>query len=102
MNDHGDPARAPAPLPATVGRVRLGARRLTTAEILYHMPDHPSLLQTFIWQTSDEAPRFPRIAQFLDHWRREVEAVIHSVRIAHADGPWAGRWRAPDFWGELR
>jgi hypothetical protein len=25
--------------------------RLTTAEIIYHMPDHPDLLQTFIWQT---------------------------------------------------
>ena len=22
--------------------------RLTTAEILYHMPDHPKLLQTFV------------------------------------------------------
>ena len=23
--------------------------RLTTAEILYHMPDHPELLQTYVW-----------------------------------------------------
>lgn len=23
--------------------------RLTTAEILYHLPDHPKLLQGYIW-----------------------------------------------------
>ena len=25
-------------------------RRLTTAEILYHLPDHPELLQIYLWQ----------------------------------------------------
>ena len=33
--------------------------RLTTAEILYHMPDHPKLLQTFVWQELDLAPKYP-------------------------------------------
>ena len=33
--------------------------RLTTAEILYHLPDHPGMLQTYIWQDLDIAPRFP-------------------------------------------
>ena len=28
---------------------------LTTARILYHLPDHPHLLQTFIWQEYDLA-----------------------------------------------
>jgi len=32
---------------------------LTTAHILYRMPDHPSLLQSYIWQEYDLAPRFP-------------------------------------------
>lgn len=63
---------------------RLAGADLLTAEILYRMPDHPGLLQTFTWQTLDEAPRFPRLAQFLDHWRREIEAVIHTIRIAHS------------------
>lgn len=63
---------------------RLKGASLLTAEILYRMPDHPSLLQSFTWQTLDSAPRFPRLAQFLDHWRREIEAMIHSIRIAHA------------------
>jgi len=56
--------------------------RLTTAELLYHMPDHPGVLQSFIWQKHDLAPRFPELVKFLDFWRREIEAPLHSVRVA--------------------
>jgi uncharacterized protein Usg len=61
---------------------QLRGKRLTTAEVLYYMPDHPSLLQLFWWQTLDEAPDFPRIQKFLSFWRREIDAVIHSVQIS--------------------
>ena len=40
--------------------------RLTTAEILYHLPDHPNLLQSYIWQDLDIAPRYPVLHKFLD------------------------------------
>ena len=63
---------------------QLAGYRLTTAEILYHMPDHPGLLQTFVWQTLDLAPEYPRIQKFLDFWEREIEGRLHSVRIAGA------------------
>jgi uncharacterized protein Usg len=58
--------------------------RLTTAEILYHMPDHPGVLQTFIWQKVDLAPRFPELSRFLEFWQREIEGPLHSVRVASA------------------
>ena len=60
---------------------QLNGRRLTTAEVLYYMPAHPSLLQSFLWQTLDEAPDFPRVHRFLEFWRREIDAVIHSVSV---------------------
>lgn len=63
----------------------LAGWRLTTAEILYYMPDHPKLLQSFVWQTLDLAPRYPRLHDFLNFWRREIEAVIHSVKLASGD-----------------
>ena len=63
---------------------RLEGRRLTTAEVLYYMPDHPSLLQSFLWQTLDVAPEFPRVHRFLDFWRAEIDAVIHSVQVTAA------------------
>ncbi|GLK66680.1 usg protein [Hansschlegelia plantiphila] len=56
---------------------------LTTAEILYRMPDHPALLQTFLWQQYDKAPDYPVLRGFLDWWRREIEGMLHSVRVGH-------------------
>ncbi len=56
--------------------------RLTTAEIVYRLPDHPSLLQTFVWQKLDAAPKYPALQKFLDFWEREIEAKIHTVRVA--------------------
>lgn len=63
---------------------QLRGKRLTTAEVIYYMPDHPALLQLFTWQTLDLPPDFPRICAFLDYWRREIDAVIHSVTCSAA------------------
>ena len=60
---------------------RLSGEQMTTAEVLYYLPDHPSVLQRFLWQTLDLAPEFPRVHRFLDFWRREIDAVIHSVTL---------------------
>lgn len=56
---------------------------LTTANILYRLPDHPAVLQTFIWQDYDQAPRFPVLNRFLIFWEREIEGRLFSVEIAH-------------------
>lgn len=55
---------------------------MATAEILYHLPDHPGLLQTYVWQDYDLAPRYPVLSRFLDFWVRELEGPLHSVRLA--------------------
>jgi len=60
--------------------------RLTTAEIFYHLPDHPGILQTYIWQELDLAPKFPVLCKFLDFWHRELDGRVHSVRVAAAAG----------------
>ena len=69
---------------ASMSQLELALRgyRLTTAEILYHMPDHPELLQTFIWQELDMAPRFPVLNKFLRFWTVNIEGQLHSVRVA--------------------
>jgi uncharacterized protein Usg len=56
---------------------------LTTAEILYRLPDHPSLLQTFVWQEYDLHPRFPRLKGFLDFWTRNLEGKLYRITVAH-------------------
>lgn len=57
--------------------------RLTMAEILYHLPDHPALLQSYVWQELDIAPRFPVLGGFLEFWQRELDGKIHSVTVDH-------------------
>src|SRR4051794_3227009 len=64
--------------------LQLHSYRLTTAEILYHLPDHPSVLQSFIWQQLDLAPEFPELHRFLDYWMRNLDGKLHSVKVAHA------------------
>ncbi len=59
--------------------------RLTTAEILYHFPDHPALLQSYVWQELDLAPKFPTLKKFLTFWDRELDGKIHSVKVMHAE-----------------
>jgi uncharacterized protein Usg len=64
--------------------IQLGDYRLTTAEILYHLPDHPGLLQSYVWQDFDLAPAFPILHRFLDFWTRSLDGRLHSVQVASA------------------
>lgn len=77
-------------------RRQLAGYGLATIHIHYFMPDHPSLLQEFTLQHYDIAPRFPELKRFLDFWRSDIEAVLHSVRVAHAHLIGPSEWRAVD------
>ena len=50
---------------------------LTTAHILYRLPDFRSVLQTFLWQDYDLAPDFPQMTKFLDFWRANLDGDLH-------------------------
>jgi uncharacterized protein Usg len=68
---------------ATAFKRQLQGYGLTTANILYRLPDHPKFLQTYVWQDYDLAPLFPELRKFLDFWARELEGPLHSVTVAH-------------------
>ena len=63
---------------------QLNDYRITTAEILYWRPDHNHVLQSFVWQNLDLAPRFPNLTKFLDFWEKSLEGKLHRVRVANA------------------
>ncbi|WP_372641402.1 usg protein [Hyphomicrobium sp.] len=65
-------------------KAQLAGFSLTTAEILYRLPDHPSLLQSYIWQEYDSAPRFPKLKSFLDFWSAKLEGKLYRVTVAHS------------------
>jgi uncharacterized protein Usg len=57
---------------------------LTTANILYRRPDHPWLLQSYVWQNYDLCPDFPELQGFLEFWQKSLEGALHSVTVAHS------------------
>ena len=56
---------------------------LATAAILYRVPDHQAILQTYVWQDYDLAPHFPELRRFLDFWTQSIEGPLHTVTVAH-------------------
>ncbi|MGE4048903.1 MAG: usg protein [Acetobacteraceae bacterium] len=67
--------------------------RLTTARIYYHLPDHPALLQTYVWQEYDLAPQYPELHKFLDFWRTKIDGKLHSVQVGSTQIVKPAGWR---------
>lgn len=75
--------------------------RLTTAEIIYRLPDHPGVLQSFIWQDYDLPPEFPKLHHFLEFWSRSLDGKLHSVFVMNAAHLVTPDIRAADFLGMI-
>ena len=65
-------------------RRQLAGYGLTTAQIYYRRPDHPWLLQSYVWQNYDLCPKFPELKRFLAFWEEKLEGPLHSVMVAHS------------------
>ena len=86
-------------MPETVPRHAWDDYGLITAHILYGMPDCPSVLQTFVWQTYDMAPEFPELRRFLDFWQEKLDGPLFSVAYTHRRLIAPNEWRSVD--GEI-
>jgi uncharacterized protein Usg len=64
-------------------RKQLEGYGLTTAEILYRMPDHPAILQSYLWQEYDLFPDFPVLKKFLEFWTHTLEGPLFKVTVGH-------------------
>jgi uncharacterized protein Usg len=65
-------------------RKQVAGYGLTTAHIYYRRPDHPWLLQSYVWQNYDLCPKFPELQRFLEFWKSKLEGPLHSVMVAHS------------------
>ncbi|WP_432349893.1 usg protein (plasmid) [Shinella yambaruensis] len=79
---------------------QLNGYGLTTAHILYRIPDFESVLQTYVWQNYDLAPDFPEMHRFLDFWQSKLDGPLHSVRYTHRLLIGPNEWRRVD--GEFK
>ncbi|CCJ08035.1 usg protein [Methylocystis sp. SC2] len=66
-------------------RLQLQGYGLTTAHILYRLPDYPKIIQSYVWQEYDLHPEFPELRKFLDFWMRSLDGPLHSVTVAHSN-----------------
>lgn len=73
--------------------------RLTTAEIVYHLPDFPELLQSYIWQEYDLPPSFPQLIAFLTFWKKSLDGKLHSVYLDYIGDVKATIIKTPGFVG---
>jgi uncharacterized protein Usg len=80
--------------------MQLNGYGLTTAHILYHLPDFASVLQTYIWQDYDLAPDFPEMRRFLTFWEENLDGPLHSIRYTHKRLIGPNEWR--NVSGEIR
>jgi len=65
-------------------RRQLQGYGITTANILYRMPDHPAIIQSFIWQQYDRQPEFPELRKFLKFWTEKLDGAIYQVIVGHS------------------
>jgi uncharacterized protein Usg len=66
---------------------------LTTAQLYYGFPDHPEVLNTFIWQEYDLAPDYPILFKFIEFWQREIDGPLRGVEFTHRKMVAPGEWR---------
>ncbi len=83
---------------STEPRLYINDFRLTTAEILYRLPDYPLILQTFLWQDMDLPPEFPQLKQFLCFWERSLDGKLYEVRVVSSDIPPRESVRCGSVW----
>jgi uncharacterized protein Usg len=79
---------------------QLNGYGLTTAHILYRIPDFETVLQTYVWQDYDLAPDFPEMQKFLDYWQANLDGPLHSVWYTHQRLIGPNEWRRVD--GEFK
>ena len=67
---------------------------LTTAEILYRMPDYKLVIAPpFFWQEYDLFPDYPVLFNFIEFWQDTIDGPLHSVRFMHRRMISPGKWR---------
>ncbi len=69
--------------------------RPVVLQVIYYMPDYPSLLQEFTWGFDDRIPQLIRTHKFLNYWKSNIDAIIAEILISINNSP-KKDWRAVD------
>ena len=80
-------------MPQSETELMLAGYGLTTAEMIYRMPDYQNVLNSYVWQDYDLAPDYPKLFKFIEFWQQELDGPLHSVRFCHRKMIGDGEWR---------
>ncbi len=80
-------------MPPSETEMMLNGYGLTTAELIYHMPDYSHVLNSYVWQDYDLAPDHPKLFKFIEFWQDTLDGALHSVRFSHRKMLASGEWR---------
>ena len=62
-------------------------KKLITIDVFYYIPK-TLILNEFLWQLEDVVPEIPRVHQFLNYWKNNIDAKISEVLICHSKNEW--------------
>lgn len=71
-------------------------KELVLVGIIYYLPDHKSLINEFYCQFEDIVPEIPRVHEFLNYWKTNIEAPIKEVNVSLSH-----KTRYATFYGEI-
>ena len=57
-------------------------KELVLVGIIYYLPDYKSLLNEFYCQFDDIVPDIPRVHEFLNYWKNNIDAVIKKIEVS--------------------
>ena len=60
----------------------LRRKELILVGVIYYLPDYKSLLNEFYCQFDDIVPDIPRVHEFLNYWKNNIEAPIKEVKVS--------------------
>ena len=60
----------------------LRRKELILVGVIYYLPDYKSLLNEFYCQFDDVVPDIPRVHEFLNYWKNNIEAPIKEVKVS--------------------
>jgi uncharacterized protein Usg len=57
-------------------------KKIVLIDVYYYIPQ-TTLINEFIWQTEDIVPDIPRVHQFLNFWKSNIDAAIQEVMVSY-------------------
>ena len=60
----------------------LRRKELILVGVIYYLPDYKSLLNEFYCQFDDVVPDIPRVHEFLNYWKNNIDAVIKKIEVS--------------------